>query len=504
MALVLLALLGIGFTVRPEPDPDLWGHLRFGQYSIEAGLPPQPDIFSYASDVPWVNHEWLSEIVYFLAWKNLGDAGYFLIKAICGVIIAVFLLYHSNRKNSPLLASAIVFASAFLCLGNGMLLRPQLFTYVFTACFVHACLLNRENRPGWLYVCPILAVIWANAHAGIVAGIGLMTLFLAGDMFECWLARRRGEPAGFAGPRRLAVILALCVAATLLNPYGVSYWKFLWEATTLDRKFITEWAPMTWSMDNAAYLICASVFTFAFIRSRQKKTPAELIVFGVTLYLGLNHYRHMMLFAIAVGMTIAPHVAACFPVKLVAGTASDDLSPEETRRLRILYAGSILLISGAIVFALARQGMRISVDPARYPVAATRFIQANHITGNLYPTFNWGQYAIWHLHPKCLVGADGRYETVYSRKHESSQMAFDVGADNWAEVLDSYPAEIVMCPNQLRHRLAMGSRLDFVKVYDDTSSLVFLKRIPRFDTTIAKAAKNELVRPAAAPREYFP
>ena len=85
-ALFLLGIVGFGFTLRAQVDPDLWGHLRFGQYFLESGLPPLPDIFSYASAGPWIDHEWLCEIIYFTAWRSLGDFGYYLIKVAAGVI----------------------------------------------------------------------------------------------------------------------------------------------------------------------------------------------------------------------------------------------------------------------------------------------------------------------------------------------------------------------------------------------------------------------------------
>lgn len=54
-----LVLLSVVATTRT--DPDLWGHVRFGQDSIRTGTVRQADAYSFTSDQPWGNHEWASE-----------------------------------------------------------------------------------------------------------------------------------------------------------------------------------------------------------------------------------------------------------------------------------------------------------------------------------------------------------------------------------------------------------------------------------------------------------
>ena len=46
-------------------DPDLWGHIRFGEAIIRAGSVVQADIYSYrTSGQRWINHEWLAEVIF--------------------------------------------------------------------------------------------------------------------------------------------------------------------------------------------------------------------------------------------------------------------------------------------------------------------------------------------------------------------------------------------------------------------------------------------------------
>ena len=57
---LVLATAAIGTPA----DADLWGHITFGRDIISTGQIIQADAYAFTSDRPWVNHEWLSEVVF--------------------------------------------------------------------------------------------------------------------------------------------------------------------------------------------------------------------------------------------------------------------------------------------------------------------------------------------------------------------------------------------------------------------------------------------------------
>jgi hypothetical protein len=59
---LLISVLAVLSTT--SADPDLWGHVRFGDDIIAAGEIPEYDSYSFTSDRPWVNHEWLAEVLF--------------------------------------------------------------------------------------------------------------------------------------------------------------------------------------------------------------------------------------------------------------------------------------------------------------------------------------------------------------------------------------------------------------------------------------------------------
>src|SRR5919204_3798854 len=80
--------------LRTTVDPDLWGHLRFGLDVLASRHLSLTDQYSYTSDLPWVNHEWLSELIMGAAFRAFGPAGLIAIKvavtlAIIGSLLPV-------------------------------------------------------------------------------------------------------------------------------------------------------------------------------------------------------------------------------------------------------------------------------------------------------------------------------------------------------------------------------------------------------------------------------
>jgi hypothetical protein len=61
---VFLAALFVGLlapAARNVTDPDVWWHLKTGQYITEHKSVPHTDPFSYTrAGEPWVAHEWLA------------------------------------------------------------------------------------------------------------------------------------------------------------------------------------------------------------------------------------------------------------------------------------------------------------------------------------------------------------------------------------------------------------------------------------------------------------
>src|SRR6185369_11377240 len=94
------AWIGVFFVLlKTNADPDLWGHLRFGLDALATHGLTTIDPYSYTSDIPWLNHEWLSEVVIAVAYRAFGSAGLVATKMV--FIAATFALLASVLPRAP-------------------------------------------------------------------------------------------------------------------------------------------------------------------------------------------------------------------------------------------------------------------------------------------------------------------------------------------------------------------------------------------------------------------
>ncbi|MDI6784785.1 MAG: hypothetical protein QME64_11920, partial [bacterium] len=135
--IVLLTVFSISFyAIRTSTDE--WWHLRTGQYIVEHKSLPQNDIFAYTSlDMPWVNHEWLSQVIFYQVYDSVGIKGFILFKSL--IIVAVFaILFFAvlKRAKNPYIALFVTMVAA-LASRHTLYPRPAIFSYLLMASYLY-------------------------------------------------------------------------------------------------------------------------------------------------------------------------------------------------------------------------------------------------------------------------------------------------------------------------------------------------------------------------------
>ena len=85
LLLVALSLLYLSPTVA---DADLWGHVRFGQDILRTHALTAQDPYSYLTGgSTWINHEWLSEVLFAATYDAAGAPGLITLKTVVSVLL---------------------------------------------------------------------------------------------------------------------------------------------------------------------------------------------------------------------------------------------------------------------------------------------------------------------------------------------------------------------------------------------------------------------------------
>ena len=378
-------------------DPDLWGHVRFGQDILATGTLPRVDPYSFTQDRPWVNHEWLSEVVMAFCYGLGGAVGLVGLKVLVVGLALVLVFRHLSSSVSPLFSAAglaIVVWGAFPLTTT---VRPQLWTFLGLAVLMSTLVRNR--RPWWL---PFIFAVWSNLHGGWIVGLGVLWLWTVGELYE---------------NRRLSSITLAVFAtgATLLNPHGWGLWQFIAETVRLGRQGITEWQPLWVAPPSewAVWLITVAVTVWV--------KPRRLATWLIVLMLGAASAKVNRLGPLFVEVSVMVLAAdRAWAIPTTAGRV------RTARGAVIINAIAVGIITVAAFVRSLPHFTCLPIEPqwAADPGVA-QVLKGRQ--GRLAVEFNWGEYAIWHLGPQIRVSIDGRRETVYSEMTLATQRSLALG-----------------------------------------------------------------------------
>ncbi len=468
----LLLSAGILWFSPTVADPDLWGHVRFGQDILRTGSIIQKDVYSYRiGDQPWINHEWLSEVIYAYLFDHGGSTTLVVFKLVISllVLLGCFVYLRACGLGPWRAVLFCLLVSVPLRMGLGTI-RPQSFTYL---CFLVELILlatattGRERR---LWLLPALFAVWVNLHGGVLAGAGILLLWLAGFLARQQRGSSESPTARPAAIVAVGLLLFTCACALALNPYGLKLVGFLLRTATVPRPEISEWNPLLLRrVPGMVYggLLVLAIAGFAF--NRQAATFEGLLFVAATAVLTLISARHFPLFALAVVVMAGEPIAGAWNRATPAAWSRFGQRP-------LVNAISLVLCPVLIVGSLPRFGC-IRIDPFyfAFPARVVELLRQSGVEGNMAVPFEWGEYVLWHLGPAIKVSIDGRRETVYSDSSYAQLCAFAEGNAGWDAMLKEWRTDFVLVPNGAPPVGLLARDEGWLPLYQDTFCVLFVR-----------------------------
>jgi hypothetical protein len=455
---VLLLVAGVALS-RNQPDPDFWGHVRYGQDMLAGGL-PRTTTYSYlvGNDYPWVNHEIISELLLAAGIATIGPTGLLGVKCWLGVALVGALVLRAARRGAPFMTLGVLLLLTAINLMYFWHLRPQLLSFL---CFaILLWILDRAlsdwpprpavrspersslaqlprdivRRTHWLWWTLPLMAFWANCHGGFVAGFAVLAVFLGVRALEAYW---RWGPAAWPMIGVFCAVVVTGGLATLLNPYGYHLHRFLWEDLIRPRPEILEWRPPElWNWAWIPWWSLVGVSVAAVWVGRRRLGFAELAVLLGTLWQSLEHHRNIPFFVLAFAFWMPPYLEPL----LQRGRATGDGAHQGREISRAARRGWMvaLLIAGSVVACLLGQQIgRMPVMRSAYPVSAFQFLADKGLHGRLVIRFMWAQYGLAAFgdpdprNNRMPIAFDGRFTTSYPR--DIVDMYFDFHLGNHPE-----------------------------------------------------------------------
>ena len=327
-----------GFSSQVLADGDTYTHIAAGQWMLDHRAVLNTDPFSYTfAGRPWQTHEWLSEILFALAYRAASWRGVLLLTGLAAGTAAALVAGFAGRwlKGTALLVTLVL---GLGCLTPSLLARPHVLAAPFVVAWIAGLVSAREagRAPSpWLLA---IMVVWANLHGGFVFGLALIGPFA----LEAALAGGRDWSKPLA---QWVLFGALATVASIVSPHGVSNLIFPFRLMSLRwLSHIGEWSNANFdNLPPFEVAILAGVFLLLW-RGVRLPVIRLLVVLGV-LHISLQHARNEFLFGIVAVLLLAPSLAG----KAAPASAQEPRAPAGAW----ISAGLALLLCVEILARLA-------------------------------------------------------------------------------------------------------------------------------------------------------
>ncbi|MEE9614687.1 MAG: tetratricopeptide repeat protein [Thermodesulfobacteriota bacterium] len=446
-ALILFAFL-VG--VSKLSDYDTFYHLAMGKYIVETGkITHAVDPFAFTPVKQMTTISWLSGVLFFGVHGVAGLGGLILFKALivaalCLVLYLNMRLVSGDEPRNILIILAVLLVTVF-AIRMRLFVRPHIFEFLLIPLFFYILNLHRLKEKNYLYVLPLLQLLWVNLHPSNILGMAVVWAFFAGEGFKHLLGR--GPSLGRRGVKALAVTALAVTAVSVINPAGYKIYLFPFMLTGQETymRNIGEWQALTLSHLTGyslrytwgfSVLLLSSIAIFLYRRGRSDLT--DLIIFCLFFYQALKGVRLTAEFSLAV----APMVAGgwseisrrIFPKRSGGGNRLP-VAVAVLLALAVLFHSTVLK-SGTYAFGL---GLKERV----FPVTAVEFLVENDIRGRMYNSIGYGGYLAWNLFPAHKVFIDGRND-VYGEELYREYLDAHSDPDVWERLVQRYALDWVI------------------------------------------------------------
>ena len=205
-------------------DLDLWLHIGVGRYIVTNGVVPFTDILSCSiAGTPWVNHEWLFQVIVYNIFQTWGPDGLIQMQVVIVTLTMALLLILGYNKDKQLILILTLYLVGMVY-HQRFTIRPDLYSLFFFTFYIFVLSLHIDKK--WSVAALVITqVLWSNIHGFFFFG----PLFLLIGLVSEWLKRHARLPYQWNKSgrlndgeyKRLKIMFGLVILACLVNPYFV-------------------------------------------------------------------------------------------------------------------------------------------------------------------------------------------------------------------------------------------------------------------------------------------
>jgi hypothetical protein len=448
-------------------DPDVWWHLRTGEWIMQHHAIPRVDTYSsVTAGQPWAAYSWLFELLIFKLFSSLGLVG--IVAYTAGMMLAITVALHRLIKRTQkdfTVAVFLVSVTTFTLLPL-YTPRPWLFTLLFfivqLEIILHA---HKSGSLRSLALLPLIYILWVNIHIQFIDGLLVLGLVCAESIISARLKKSWTQ----ISPRAAIGTFAACVLATFVNPYGIYIYRIAHDLATqpgvLDK--IAELKAMSFRSPTDYVLLALVMAAVAALARKRQLLPFETALLIIATFLSFRSLRDMWIVAISAAAILAAEIS------ITRKASNQSTAPP-------LTFGTPLSIALAIcAVMLSFHFMRITNPELRtrladqMPVDAIDAIKRGNYPGPVFNTFDLGGLLIWRLRQP--VSIDGRASLYGDQRIDRSINTWGAGQD-WHNDPALASARVILAPRDQSLTTVLRADPRYQSVYEDKLAVVFIPR----------------------------
>lgn len=385
---------------------------------------PRLDPFTYpAATHPWINLQWLGDLLAYGLYRRAGADGLVLLKSLAFGGLGLALYGLGRRAGAGAGAAGAAATLALLASAERTMVRPEVVSFLFLAAVLGCVRLARDGSRAPLALLPVLSVAWANVHS--LAFLAPLTVAMHALLTPRAEVRAR---------RTLRIGAGLAALGLLANPYGIAAWTF--PLTLFERirggqgafGRILEFARPLDDPGDAPLrffwaMLAATIASAALSGGRDRvRSLAGVVPF---LLLALMARRNVPLLAIAAAPVLAVQLARAAARFRTPGAPLAAVAPP------LLAAG--LALAGASPWLLGLHRERgLGLQPGLFPETCTAAMESPAAPDPLFNDIDFGGYVAWRA-PERRTFVDGRLE-VAGAEHLDEYLRAHASPAEWERV----------------------------------------------------------------------
>ena len=476
---------------------DVGRHIQNGAVLFEEGSIVTTNFYSYIHpDFFTLNHHWGAGILFFVVWKFFDVSGVHVLFIFLSLVsLGVFLKAASNRGG---VSVAILSCLPLVPLvAHRTEIRPEILSSLFVGLFLLLLWRYRDNpNKGtyrWLFVLPLIELIWVNTHIYFILGPLVMGTFLVEFLFT--------DREKF---KKLVAVFGVVCVSTFINPF---FWKGVVAPFFIFRNFGYMLAEnqSVWFMTERStnpnlviFKIMFGVLVVSFVvslwKNRNRKQISDFLLvcgFSVMAWFAV---RNIALFGFVALPILTANITSLFPRGIVR--YADVLKKVA---FGVSVVALVVLLSGNLASHFPYwRSFGIGAEEGNND--ATDFFLDNGLKGPIFNNYDNGGYLIFHLYPEEKVFVDNRPEAYPDGFFSDVYIPMQEDEEVWNQMEERYGFNVIffayndMTPWAQEFLIQRVQDESWVPVYVDTYSLIFLK-----DNEV----NADLIRKFALPRSMF-